>query len=217
MVKGLTGGAEIGSCFKRGFDVYKKNFVPICVGMFLAGLIGTLSCGICTGALFCGLIAMILKAMRADNAELKIGDVFQGFSKYFLPALAGLIVLGLINQIAITVLTCIPVIGWLALIPASAALGAAMVWSLFLVTDQGATAGEAITVPLKLLGDKRFWSVVLVSFLASLAGCLGLIACGIGVLVTMPFAYCVIAAAFEEAYAGGAPAANEPPVEIPAS
>ena len=216
MVKKLAGGADVGTCFKRGFEVYKKNFVPICVAAFLSGLIGLASCGLCTGALFCGVNAMILKAMRDGNAQLKIGDMFQGFSKYFLPALAGLIVLGILNQIVATVLTCIPIIGWLALIPAGAAFGAAIFWSLLLVTDQGATAGEAISVPLKLFGDKRFWSIVMVVFLASLAGSLGLIACGIGVIVTMPFAYCVAAAAFEEAYAGGAPAADEPPAEIPA-
>ncbi len=217
MIKELTGGAKVGTTFNRAMEVYKKNFVPIFVAALLAGLIGTASCGICTAPLFCGLFAMILKAMRDSSAQLKIGDVFQGFQK-FVPAFVGWLVLSVITNVATTVLACIPVLGWIAIIPAAAALGAAMMWSLLLVADQDASVGDAITVPLKLLGDKRFWSIVLVSFVASLIGCLGAIACGVGMLVTMPFAYCMVAAAYEEAYAGGASAADghPPAAEIPA-
>ena len=71
-------------------------------------------------------------------------------------------------------------------------------------------------MPLKLLGDKRFWSIVLVAFVASLLGCVGAVACGIGIFVTLPFAYCMIAAAYEEAYAGEAPSAAAAPAELPA-
>ncbi len=215
MIRELTGGAKVGTTFSRGMEVYKKNFVPIFVATLLAVLIGGVSCGICTAPLFCGVFAMILKAMRDGNAQLKIGDVFQGFQK-FVPAFVGCLVLGIIYNVAMTVLACIPVVGWIAIIPAAAALGAAMLWSLLLVTDQNASVGDAITVPLKLLGDKRFWSIVLVSFVASLIGFLGAIACGVGVLVTLPFAYCMIAAAYEEAYAGRAPAEQPPAAETPA-
>lgn len=218
MIKELTGGAKVGTTFNRAMEVYKKNFVPIFVAALLAGLIGTASCGICTAPLFCGLLAMILKAMRDGSAQLNISDVFQGFSKFFVPAFVGCLVLSLINQAATAILVCIPIIGWIALVAVAIAMSAAMFWSLLLVTDQGAAVGDAITVPLKLLKDKRFWSVVLVTFVACLIGAVGAIACGVGVLVTMPFAYCMIAAAYEEAYAGGAPAADghPPAAEIPA-
>ena len=66
-------------------------------------------------------------------------------------------------------------------------------------------------MPLKLLRDKRFWSIVLVAFVASLVGCVGAVACGIGIFVTLPFAYCMVAAAYEEAYSEGEPAAAEAP------
>lgn len=219
MIKELTGGAKVGTTFNRAMEVYKKNFVPICVAALLAGLVGAVSCGICTAPLLCGVFAMILKAMRDSNAQLNIGDVFQGFSKFFVPAFVGCLVLSLINQAATAILVCIPIIGWIALVVVAIAMSAAMLWSLFLVTDQGATVGDAITVPLKLLKDKRFWSVVLVTFVACLIGSVGAIACGVGVLVTMPFAYCMIAAAYEEAYAGGTTSAEEqqpPAAEIPA-
>ena len=70
-------------------------------------------------------------------------------------------------------------------------------------------------VPIKLLRDKRFWSIVLVTFVASLLGGLGAIACGIGLFATLPFAFCMIAAAYEEAYGAAAPVAVEPPAAEP--
>ena len=213
MLKELKGGADIGTCFNRGLEVYKKNFVPLLVATLLAAVIGGLSCGICMAPLFCGVFAMILAAMRSNDVTLKVGDVFKGFQK-FLPAFVSALALGAINSIVSGVLMVIPIVGWVALIVVCYAIMPAVIaWSQLLITDQDASMGDAIVVPLKLLGDKRFWSVVLVSFVAGLVGALGAIACGIGVIVTIPFAYCMIAAAYEQVYSEKAAANDTPAIE----
>ena len=79
MVKEIKINASIGTTINRGLEIYKKNFVPLFVAFLLAILVGGISCGICSAPLFCGVFAMILKAMRDSSAVLKIGDVFQGF------------------------------------------------------------------------------------------------------------------------------------------
>ena len=151
---------------------------------------------------------MILAALRNNGGALQAGDVFKGFQK-FVPAFVSFLVLYLIFFIVYLILAA-TVVG-LILVPVLCAVyGAVCLWSLLLVADQNATVGDAILVPLKLLGDKRFWSIVLVSFVASILGSLGLIACGIGLFFTLPFAYCMVAAAYEEAYADGAPAVEAP-------
>ena len=210
MVKELKRGAGVGSTFDRGLAVYKKNFVPLLVATLLAVVIGGITCGICAAPLFCGLFAMILTALRSPEATLQIGDVFKGFQN-FLPAFVSCLVIGAINSIACSVLMVVPVLGWVAVIVIGyAALPAVVLWAQLLVADQDASIGDAILVPLKLLGDKRFWSVILVAFVACLLGSLGVVACGIGLFVTLPFAYCMVAAAYEEAYAEGEPAAAAP-------
>ena len=218
MTRELTGGAAVGTTFNRGLEIYKKNFVPLLLATLLALVVGGISCGICTAPLLCGVYAMILAAMRDGNATLKAGDVFKGFQK-FVPAFVSCLVLGVIYNIVCAVLMIIPILGWIAVIILGlAAFPAIVAWSQLLVTDQDATVGEAIMVPIKLLRDKRFWSIVLVAFVASLVGGLGAIACGIGLFVTLPFAFCMIAAAYEEASGAAAPAAVEPPAaETPAS
>ena len=216
MIKELKQGAEIGSTFKRALEVYKKNFVPLLLATLLAIVVGGVSCGICLAPLFCGVFAMALAALRSSDATLKAGDVFKGFQK-FLPAFVSCLVLGLINSLVSCVLMVIPVVGWIALIVVCyGVVPAVIAWAQLLVVDQDASIGDAIAVPLKLLGDKRFWSVILVSFVAGLLGSLGAIACGIGVLVTLPFAYCMIAATYEEAYSGAATDAGNPAIEAPA-
>ena len=215
MTRELTGGAAVGTTFNRGLEIYKKNFVPLLLATILAFVVGGLSCGICTAPLLCGVYAMILTAMRDGNATLKAGDVFKGFQK-FVPAFVSCLVLTVIYQIVCTVLLIIPVLGWIAVIILALAVFPAIVaWAQLLVADQDATVGEAIMVPIKLLRDKRFWSIVLVAFVASLLGGLGAIACGIGLFATLPFAFCMIAAAYEEAYGAAAPAAVEPPAAEP--
>ena len=204
MLKELKKGADVGTTFKRGLDVYKKNFVPLLLATVLAAVIGGITCGICAAPLFCGVYAMILAAMRSEGTQLKAGDVFKGF-QWFAPAFVSWLVLGAINAVVSGILLVIPFVGWAAYIVVGCAVAPAVVaWSGLLVADQGASIGDAIIVPLKLVGDKRFWSIILVSFVAGLAGGLGAIVCGIGLLVTLPFAFCMIAAAYEEAYSGSA-------------
>ena len=215
MTRELTGGATVGTTFNRGLEIYKKNFVPLLLATLLALVVGGVSCGICTAPLLCGVYAMILAAMRDGNATLKAGDVFKGFEK-FVPAFVSCLVLAVVYQIVCTVLLIIPILGLIAVIILALAVFPAIVaWAQLLVADQDASVGEAITAPIKLLRDKRFWSVVLVAFVASLVGGLGAIACGIGLVVTLPFAFCMIAAAYEEAYGAAAPAAVVPPTAEP--
>ena len=219
MIKELKSGAAVGSTFNRGLEIYKKNFVTLLLATLIAAVIGSVTCGICTAPLFCGVFAMILAAMRNDGATLQVGDIFKGFQK-FMPAFVSALVLWLVYFLVYLVLAA-TVVG-LILLPVLCAVYAALCsWSLLLVADQNATIGDAILVPLKLLGDKRFWSIILVVFVAGLIASLGLVACGIGFFVTLPFAYCMIAAAYEEAYSGAAPAAaaapETPAVEGPAA
>ena len=202
-MKEFIGGAVFGESFNRGLDVYKRNFVSIMVAALLAGVIGGATCGICSAPLMCGVYAMILAALRNPDAKPEIGDVFKGFQK-FAPAFVSALVLGLIQFAVVTILGMIPVLGIVLVIVFQVAFSTVMGWALLLVADQNATIGDAIGVPLKLLGDKRFWPIVLISFVAGLVGAVGIVACGIGLIVTLPLALCIVAAAYDKSYGAAA-------------
>lgn len=200
MIKSLARSATVGTAITRGFQLYKENFVLILVVTLISGLITAVSCGICAGALQCGVIGICLALLRGQDPKPQIGDLFNGFHK-FLPAFVASLALSVIVFVVNCVLNVIPILGLLASIVVSSFISPAVtVWAMFLIQDQDATIGEAISTPLKLVGDGRFWSIILVCFLATLLGLVGLLACGIGLIVTLPFSTCMIAAAYEEVY-----------------
>lgn len=203
MIKPICKAPVLNSSFNRGIEVWKKNFWPLVLSTLIVALIGAVSCGICAAPMCCGLYAMILSAMRDPSRPIQVGDVFNGFH-VFGPSFVSGLVFGVASFAASALLGVVPVLGFLASLFISSVLSPAMVsWAQLISADQAATVGEAISKPFGLLSDKRFWSFAGVTFLAGLVGGLGALACGIGVFLTVPLAFCVVAAAYEEMHAGG--------------
>lgn len=213
--KNITCKPSVGTCFNKGLEIYKSNFVPLFLASLLTALIGIVTLGICAAPMNCGLMAMILALLRSGTKP-EVGDVFKKFDK-FLPAFLSFLALGVVNFVVGAIVGIVPVIGWLASTAWSLAMAAVMQWALLLIVDQDAKVSEAISVPLKQIGNDKFWSVILVVFVANLIAGLGVLACGIGVLFTAPLASCMIVAAYEEAH-GAVPASPNPSdAQIPAS
>jgi uncharacterized membrane protein len=215
MIKPLARSVSIGNAFNKGLQLYKENFLLIFLASLLAGLIGGFSCGICLGPMQCGLIGICLTLLRGQEPKPQVGDVFKGFQK-FVPAFVTMLVLGLGFFVINLILGLIPIVGWLAaLVIAYFISPAVSAWAMFLIQDQNATIGEAITTPFKMMGDGKFWMIMLIIFLAGLLGAVGLIACIIGVFFTMPFAMCMTAAAYQEAYDDDSDQADDAPAQEP--
>ena len=192
MIKTMTGSTSVGSAFSKGWAIYKENFVLIFLATLLAFIIGAVTCGICGGPMQCGLIGIVLSLLRKQEPKPEIGKLFDGFQK-FLPAFVTCLLFSLINM----VICFIPILG---MIVSAVIMPTVIAWAMFLVQDQNATIGEAISTPFKLLGEKSFWTVILVGFVGGLLAAVGAIACGIGVLFTAPIFICMLAAAYEEVY-----------------
>lgn len=192
MIKTMTRSTSVGSALSKGWAIYKENFVLIFLATLVAAIIGSVTCGICAGPMQCGLIGIVLALLRKQEPKPEFGKLFDGFQK-FVPAFVTFLVIGLINF----VINFIPILGAIVSI---VIIPTMMVWAMFLIQDQDATIGEAISTPFKLLGEKSFWMVILVGFVGGLLAAVGAIACGIGVLFTAPIFICMLAAAYEEVY-----------------
>ena len=230
MIKPLLRSTSVGSAFHNGLEIYKENFGLVFLAYLVAMLISGISCGICGGPMFCGVIGVFLALLRKQEPKPEFGGIFDGFQK-FAPSFVSLLVFGIINIIIfglgwliMLISGFIPILGffiWIFVVVVMVILlniiGMLANWALFLVQDQEATIGEAISTPFKVLGDGKFWSFILVSIVAGLVGFAGIIACGIGMLFTMPLAFCIITAAYEE-ICQDEPTQNAPistPVETP--
>ena len=193
----IANSTSVGKAFDKGLKLYKENFTTVFVASLLAALVGGLTCGICMPVMMCGLYAILLTLLRGGEPKPTIGDVFSKFPS-FLTAFVSAIVITLLTGLISTVLLVVPVIGMLASYVVSTIIAPAVVsWAYLAIIDRNATIGEAIG-SLKLTMEKPFWLFVLVSFVASLIGCVGALACGIGLLFTIPLAYCIVVAAYND-------------------
>lgn len=207
MKKPIVRAPTIDRSFVRGFRLYKEGFRVIFPATLLAMIVNTLSSGVCGGAMSCGVLAISLAILRGKTPRPVVGDVFNGFARCFVPSLA-IVAMTLLLHYAINA-GCGGGALWMPLVVVSRLAEffldtAVSFWMLTLVVDQGASFREVLTMPLGLLRDRRLWSVFVIALVASGLSALGFAAFGVGAFFTKPISYCIIAAAYEEAY-GGAP------------
>lgn len=129
-----------------------------------------------------GLIVMALKEIRGEKAEF--GDIFSGFSS----GAIHLAIAGFLIQLAAGFGFC------LCIIPGLLLYGLFMTTFPFIV-DQKMTAIDAMKASFNLIRD-QMWMALGVYLVAIICSILGLIACCIGIVVTLPIVYIVSALAY---------------------
>ena len=165
---------DMATCVAAGFNGLRKNPVTHIVATLLVGIIGGIGAGILMGPMLVGYMRMI--KIEDDGGNVEIGDVFKGFDD-FVPALLAVLLGGLI--VALGFMLCvIPGVLIMALVPTAA----------YLVAIGERDGINAL---------KRAWEAVKANLAASclcalvllIVGSLGLILCGVGIVLTLPIAY----------------------------
>jgi hypothetical protein len=212
---------DIGSCISRSWDLVKQNFWPV-VGislliMVISGIINQII-GLASGPvvrgvilqrrvspggmsiiigtsllgspvytlLMAGLFKYYLKLIRAEGPT--IADAFAGFS----PIAGQLILLGLVNGILST-------IGYLLCIIPGVYLSVSWIFALPLVIDRSLPFWDAMELSRKVVGKHWFITFAFLLVIGLLAAC-GIIACCVGILVTMPIASVALMYAYEDIF-----------------
>lgn len=225
---------DIGSCIKRGWSLVSANFGLTAGGTALvilalqAGgiipLLGILIAMILQGPLMGGLNLLFLKLIRGEKAG--IGDAFSGFSKRFWPLCGTFVLMALLIYvwfippiIAAIVLDSGRGAGGAAAMPGPAfwvLLGLGMlgvmwlaigfIFALPLCADLELGPVGALRTSFRVV-SKHWFAVFGLTFVAGLISMLGLIACFIGVFLTLPIFYAASMYAYEDIFA---PRSGEP-------
>jgi len=168
----------IGEALEAAWSVYKNDWSPILVGCLCAMLLGLIPL-VGGGLVMAGLLHVSLKALRGQKPEP--ADGFIGLQDRAMDH----IVMGLI-QVAGILLCCV---------------GVYVTHGVFypgtpLILEKGMDWNRA-----KDVSVARIWpewvAWTLYAFVAGLVGASGAIACGIGVIATMPLAALMLAYAYE--------------------
>jgi len=197
---------KIGDYFSRGWEIFKQkaplfilftlmlaaiqlvlNLLPYPLGARseeeVPGGILNFAYSIITPALTAGYYFVAFQIARGRSAVF--GDFFQGFNK-FLPIFLTALVAGILT-----------LIGFALLVLPGIYLAVAYLFAQPLVIDKSADFWQAMETSRKLITKKwfAFFGLLLLIFLLNVAGAILL---GVGLLVTIPWSVCIIAAAYED-------------------
>ena len=194
---------DIGACFNIAFAALKRDLLNIVLANFVIGLVITLVCGLglipiigwiavmlLVPPLVIGFIRFNAKCVRGQPAAL--GDCFSGFDVFGTSVLSYILLVLLV--LVGTVLCILPGI--------YLAIAYVFVWNL--LADRKGSAWECLEMSRQAVTAHWGWALLLM-IVASLLAYAGLIACIIGVFVTMPLYGLMLAAAYDRLFADQPP------------
>ncbi len=182
---------------QQGWELYKANIGVWIVASLLVIVINVATLGLLGGPMMAGLVWMALVLVDRKDPKPQMGDVFKGFD-YFLQSFLFYLVWGII-MLAISLVSLIPCVGTLVVIVVSITLHTALMFGLFLIVDKKMDFWPASMLSLNVV-KPNFFPFLGLLVVAMLIGHVGAIACGIGVIVTMPITVCILAVAYRNVF-----------------
>lgn len=193
---------KFGDWIKEGFDIYKNNLGLLIVSSLIAFLLSGITLGILCGPMFAGLVLIVLKLRDGSQPPPVAGDVFQGF-QFFLPSFLFCIVWGAIILVASLILSFIPCLGQVLTICIGLAAGAFLMFGLFLIVDKKMDFWSASMASIEKV-KPAFFPFLGLAVVAGIIGEIGSLACGIGVIVTMPIYFTILAVTYRDVFGSDA-------------
>ncbi len=181
---------DIGFCFNAAMEAMKNNFWTIVIGhiIWLAAiailefsLVGLLL----VPAMAIGMFRFNLSCVR--NQSVTISDIFRGFD-LFGPSLAWFFVH-----------TLLIILGYCLCILPGIYLSIAWVFSLMVLADKKYGFWESMEISRQVVTANWGWMLLLILVSAVIA-VLGVLVCFIGLFITIPFSYLMLAAAYTRAF-----------------
>ena len=197
-----NGKVDIGGWISEAFELYKANFVLVCIATLVALLLSVFTCGVLAGPMWAGLTMILLRVSRKEQPVPQIGDLFKGF-EYFLQSLLYVVVI----FAASFVLGFIPMLGQVA----PMLLMPLVMFSMCLIVDRKLEFWPAIMTSFEK-AKAEYVSLLVLWLVASLISAAGAILCGVGAILTAPFSAVVAVVAYRHLFEGvdEAPAAAAP-------
>ena len=202
---------KVNEWLTEGFNLYKENLGLLVLASLVAIVLASVTFGILAGPMFAGLYMIALALVDRKTPKPQVGDLFKGFS-FFLQTFLFVLVFGLGLGILSIILNLIPLLGQLASLCLSFGAQALLMFALLLIVDQGMDFWPAAMASINMV-KTNFWPFVGFGVLAAVFGFLGSLACGIGMIFTLPIQVCMITVAYREVFANGVPTEVEEAAE----
>ncbi|MDO9542910.1 MAG: hypothetical protein Q7J98_11395 [Kiritimatiellia bacterium] len=189
---------KFGEWIQAGFSLYRDNFVVLVLSALIATILSAVTLGILTGPMFAGLIIITLGCLDKKEPKSEIGDIFKGF-EYFLDAFLFVIIWGAISIAVTLLLNLIPCAGQILSVFVSVIISTFVMFGLFLIVDRKMNFWPASMASINLV-KTNFFPFAGLMIVAGVLGHIGVLACGIGIIITVPITVCIIAAAYRDLF-----------------
>jgi uncharacterized membrane protein len=171
--------------FGRALQIVASDPITYVVGGIVLHLISLVAFGLLTGPAICGIVWITLKHCRGE--EVSFSDLFRGYENFGITFLAGIVFALMVGA------------GLVLFVVPGLILGALFCFVFPFAVDRNISFAEAMKASRDLgkgrhdLLDRGFFFL-----LALLAGLSGIILCGVGLLLTWPLMWAMVAVAYED-------------------
>lgn len=192
---------------QTSFEVFLDNLGILIPAALLAWLVGLVTFFILAGPLAVGMILISFALLDRQDPKPEVGDLFKGLA-YFLPSFLFLLIFSVAVGLATVVLGLISqffCIGWLLQPLFILFAYTPVMFTPFLITDKKMDVLPAVQASWDKV-KTNFWVFLALNLVSLIIGSVGAIMCGIGVVISMPLYFLILAAAYRDVFA------TEPPV-----
>jgi len=189
---------KFGEWINAGFTLYRENFVVLVLASLIATILSAVTLGILSGPMFAGLIIITLACLDKKEPKAEIGDIFKGF-EYFLDSFLFVIIWGAISIAITLLLNLIPCAGQIISMFVSIIISTIVMFGIFLIVDRKMNFWPASLASINLV-KTNFFPFAGLLIVAGVLGYIGVLACGIGLIITMPIGACIIAVAYRDLF-----------------
>lgn len=228
---------KFGEWINRGLALYKASWLSlmlavlvlmVCVGVpmaaltkpllfhpILSALLSVVIMALVLGPLSVGLAGVVLRLV--DNPEIKlepgtaIGAMFQGYQQFKEASLLVLVASGAVALVRIALGLILPqFLASLLGLVVSLVVGAAFMFSVWLLAERKCDFVMALKESWAMVRT-NFWPFLGFNVVAGVLSMVGIIACFVGIIATLPLAFCLLAVAYRDVFAPTAAPQATPP------
>jgi uncharacterized membrane protein len=189
---------KFGEWIEKGFNLYKENFGILVLASLIAVIVSAITVGVLAGPMAAGVLLIIFQLIDRKEPKPEVGTLFRGFD-FFLHSFLFFIIWGIAIFIASLILGLVPCIGQLASLFVVFVAHALLMFGLFLIVDRKMEFWPASVESFNMV-KQNFWPFLGFSIVSNLIGSIGAVACGIGVVFTLPIQVCILTVAYREIF-----------------